>query len=92
MTAADPITVQRAAGAVLRGLKRRGIPPNRVTRAARSEPLRPAMAIDALLRWVQEPSGRSAAILVSHSPLVDLGLARASGVPTREWTIEGGDR
>ena len=49
MTAADPITVQRAAGAVLRGLKRRGIPPNRVTRAARSEPLRPAMAIDALL-------------------------------------------
>ena len=46
----------------------------------------------ALLRWVQEPSGRNAAILVSHSPLVDLGLARASGVPTREWTIQGGDR
>jgi ABC-type cobalamin/Fe3+-siderophores transport system ATPase subunit len=48
--------------------------------------------MDALLRWVHEPSGRNAAILVSHSPLVDLGLARAFGVPTREWTIESGDR
>jgi len=48
--------------------------------------------MDALLRWVREPAGRNAAILVSHSPLVDLGLARALGVPTREWTIQGGDR
>jgi ABC-type nitrate/sulfonate/bicarbonate transport system ATPase subunit len=48
--------------------------------------------MDSLLGWVSDPSGRNAAILVSHSPLVDLGLARASGVPTREWTIEGADR
>jgi ABC-type cobalamin/Fe3+-siderophores transport system ATPase subunit len=48
--------------------------------------------MEALLGWVGEAGGRNAAILVSHSPLVDLGLARASGIPTREWTIEGGDR
>ena len=48
--------------------------------------------MDALLRWVREPAGRNAAILVSHSPLVDLGLARSFGVPTREWTIQGLDR
>ncbi len=45
-----------------------------------------------LLDWLRDGHGRNAAILVSHSPLVDLGLARASGVPAREWTIEGGDR
>jgi ABC-type Mn2+/Zn2+ transport system ATPase subunit len=48
--------------------------------------------MSALLGWVSEPGGRNAAILVSHSPLVDLGLARASGVPAREWTIDGGER
>ncbi|MGZ6124086.1 MAG: ATP-binding cassette domain-containing protein, partial [Myxococcales bacterium] len=48
--------------------------------------------MEALLGWVREGSGRNAAILVSHSPLVDLGLARGSGVPAREWTIEGGER
>jgi ABC-type cobalamin/Fe3+-siderophores transport system ATPase subunit len=48
--------------------------------------------MDALLGWVGETHGRNAAILVSHSPLVDLGLARASGIPCREWTIDGGDR
>ena len=42
-----------------------------------------------LIRWLQESPGR-AAVLVSHSPLVDLGLARAGGVPTTEWTIDGG--
>jgi ABC-type multidrug transport system ATPase subunit len=48
--------------------------------------------MEVLLDWVGDSGGRNAAILVSHSPLVDLGLARASGIPTREWTIEGGDR
>ena len=48
--------------------------------------------MEVLLDWVGDGGGRNAAILVSHSPLVDLGLARASGIPTREWTIEGGDR
>jgi ABC-type nitrate/sulfonate/bicarbonate transport system ATPase subunit len=48
--------------------------------------------MEALLGWVREAAGRNAAILVSHSPLLDLGLARASGVPAREWTIDGGDR
>jgi ABC-type multidrug transport system ATPase subunit len=48
--------------------------------------------MEALLGWVREADGRNAAILVSHSPLVDLGLARASGVPARQWTIDGGDR
>jgi ABC-type nitrate/sulfonate/bicarbonate transport system ATPase subunit len=48
--------------------------------------------MEVLLDWVGDAGGRNAAILVSHSPLVDLGLARASGIPTREWTIEGGDR
>jgi NitT/TauT family transport system ATP-binding protein len=48
--------------------------------------------MEALLAWVREDGARNAAILVSHSPLLDLGLARASGVPAREWTIDGGDR
>ena len=48
--------------------------------------------MEALLRWIPEDAGCNAAILVSHSPLVDLGLARAFGVPTREWTIDGGER
>ena len=41
--------------------------------------------MNALLGWVNEPSRRNAAILVSHSPLMDLGLARAFGVTAREW-------
>lgn len=48
--------------------------------------------MEALLGWVREPGGRNTAILVSHSPLLDLGLARASCIPAREWTIDGGDR
>ena len=47
--------------------------------------------MDALLGWVSDAQGRNAAILVSHSPLVDLGLARSSGIPAREWTIDGGE-
>ncbi len=46
--------------------------------------------MDAMLTWLRESPGR-AAILVSHSPLVDLGLARAGGVPTTEWTIGVGE-
>jgi ABC-type cobalamin transport system ATPase subunit len=45
--------------------------------------------MQSLLGWLRE-SGRRAAVLVSHSPRVDLGLAHASGVPTTEWIIEGG--
>jgi hypothetical protein len=48
--------------------------------------------MEALLGWLSASQGRSAAILVSHSPLVDLGLARASGIPTAEWIIDGGER
>ena len=42
--------------------------------------------MDALLRWLRE-SPRRSAVLVSHSPLVDLGLSRAFGVPTCEWSM-----
>jgi ABC-type nitrate/sulfonate/bicarbonate transport system ATPase subunit len=45
--------------------------------------------MEALLAWLRD-SSRRAAVLVSHSPQTDLGLARASGVPTTEWTIDGG--
>ncbi|MFL5312504.1 MAG: ATP-binding cassette domain-containing protein [Myxococcales bacterium] len=45
--------------------------------------------MQSLLAWLGGAS-RRAAVLVSHSPLVDLGLAHASGVPTTEWTIDGG--
>ena len=48
--------------------------------------------MEELLSWVSEPSRRNSAVLVSHSPRMDLGLARAFGVPTREWTIRGEDR
>ena len=44
--------------------------------------------MDSLLGWLRESRDR-AAVLVSHSPLVDLGLARAFGVPAVEWTIAG---
>ncbi len=43
------IAVQRAAGSVLRAIKRRGFHPQRLGPAARAEPLRPPAAIDALL-------------------------------------------
>ncbi|MCA1826629.1 MAG: hypothetical protein LC689_06775 [Myxococcales bacterium] len=46
--------------------------------------------MDALLGWLSGSKTRSA-VLVSHSPVVDLGLARASGVPATEWII-GEDR
>jgi ABC-type lipoprotein export system ATPase subunit len=45
--------------------------------------------MQSLLGWLRD-SSRRAAVLVSHSPLVDLGLAQAFGVPTTEWTIDGG--
>jgi NitT/TauT family transport system ATP-binding protein len=44
-----------------------------------------------LLGWLRESEGRSAAVLVSHSPKMDLGLARASGIPVTEWTIDNGE-
>ena len=43
--------------------------------------------MDLLLTWLRDGHGR-AAVLVSHSPQVDLGLARASAVPTAQWSIE----
>jgi hypothetical protein len=49
MTDSDSIAVQRAAGAVLRALKRRGLSPHRLHPSAHGEPLRPGLAIDALL-------------------------------------------
>jgi ABC-type nitrate/sulfonate/bicarbonate transport system ATPase subunit len=45
--------------------------------------------MDALLRWLRDSDGR-AAVLVSHSPRVDLGLAGAAGVPAVEWTLGEG--
>lgn len=45
----DPLALQRAAGAALRGVRRRGTPLHRIGAAARSELLRPALAIEALL-------------------------------------------
>jgi hypothetical protein len=49
MADADSILLQRAAGAVLRGLKRKGLPLPRLGPSAHAEPLRPAVAIEALL-------------------------------------------
>ena len=49
MTAGAHIAVQRAAGAVLRSVKRHGVSEQRMGPAARGEPLRPAIAIEALL-------------------------------------------
>jgi len=45
--------------------------------------------MQSLLGWLRG-STRRAAVLVSHRPLVDLGLAQAFGVPTTEWSIDGG--
>ena len=45
----DPIPIQRAAGSALRSVRLKGAPPNRITAAARGEPLKPSLAIDALL-------------------------------------------
>jgi len=45
----DPIPIQRAAGSALRSVRLKGASPNRITAAARGEPLKPSLAIDALL-------------------------------------------
>ena len=42
--------------------------------------------LDTLVAWLQEAPGR-AAVLVSHSPTVDLGLARQRGVATADWSF-----
>jgi ABC-type cobalamin/Fe3+-siderophores transport system ATPase subunit len=44
--------------------------------------------MDALVEWLRGSKTRSA-VLVSHSPVMDLGLARASGVPATEWIMDG---
>jgi len=49
MADADPLSIRRAAGAILRALKRRGAPAQRPGGWAQAEPLRPPLAIDALL-------------------------------------------
>jgi ABC-type cobalamin/Fe3+-siderophores transport system ATPase subunit len=43
--------------------------------------------MEEILQWLRASQGRNAAVLVTHSPLMDLGLARAGGVPAIEWTI-----
>lgn len=42
--------------------------------------------LETLLSWLRQ-SADNAAVLVSHSPLVDLGLARAFGIPATEWIM-----
>ena len=42
--------------------------------------------MEALIAWLREP-GLSAAVLVSHTADLDLGLARASGLRTVEWRL-----
>ncbi len=49
MADVDPLSIRRAAGAVLRPLKRPGAPPQRPGGWSHAEPLRPALAIDAVL-------------------------------------------
>src|SRR5690242_10634700 len=49
MSETDSLPLRRAAGAVLRGVKRRGSPLQRRGAFAQSEPLRPSLVIDALL-------------------------------------------
>ena len=49
MTEPDSLAVRRAAGAALRGVRRRGTPLHRVGAGARGELLRPGLAIEALL-------------------------------------------
>src|SRR5207237_219570 len=49
MAPLDPIPIQRAAGSALRSLRIKGAPPHRLTAAARNEPLKPSLAIGALL-------------------------------------------
>jgi hypothetical protein len=57
MADVDPLSIQRAAGAVLRALKRRGVPPHRLSAAGHAEPLRPSLAIDALLAAMRAQFG-----------------------------------
>jgi hypothetical protein len=49
MALLDPIPIQRAAGSALRSLRIKGAPEHRLRSAARGEPLKPSLAIDALL-------------------------------------------
>ena len=43
--------------------------------------------MEALTGWLRDSLGRSAAVLVSHTAQMDLGLARASGIRTVEWRL-----
>ena len=49
----DPLAVRRAAGAALRGVRRRGTPLHRIGATPRGEPLRPGLAVEALLAAMQ---------------------------------------
>jgi ABC-type hemin transport system ATPase subunit len=104
-TGLDGELASRSVGALSEGERQRVVLAAEVTRLAHTRDRTRLLLLDepfgavdpgahlrlmeSLLRWVRDPAGSNAAILVSHSPLVDLGLARAFGVPAREWTIGG---
>jgi ABC-type nitrate/sulfonate/bicarbonate transport system ATPase subunit len=99
----DGATLSRPVGALSEGERQRALLAGEVMRLERTQeglrlllldepfgaldPPAHLRLMDALLGWLRDP--RNAAVLVSHSPLVDLGLARAAGVPVKEWTIDG---
>jgi ABC-type nitrate/sulfonate/bicarbonate transport system ATPase subunit len=103
----DRELASRSVGALSEGERQRIVLAAEVTRLARTrdrtrlllldepfgavDPAAHLRLMQILLRWVGDPEGQNAAILVSHSPMVDLGLAHASGVPVREWTIGGSE-
>jgi len=87
MPDADPLSIRRAAGAVLRPLKRRGASLQRLSASAHAEPLRPALALDALLAAMRARFGlaESAADQLLRPALADwrdaLGCADPLLVP-----------
>jgi ATPase subunit of ABC transporter with duplicated ATPase domains len=101
----DQEMLSRPVGALSEGERHRALLAGEVMRLERSEarvhlllldepfgaldPEAHSRLMEALLCWLRAQPRRNAAVLVSHSPLVDLGLARAASVPAKEWTIAG---
>ena len=101
----DEEMLSRPVGALSEGERHRALLAGEVMRLERSaarvhlllldepfgalDPEAHSRLMDALLSWLRAQPQRNAAVLVSHSPLVDLGLARAASVPAKEWTIAG---
>src|SRR5467141_3505518 len=89
MAPLDPIPIQRAAGSALRSHRIKGAPPHRLTAAGRSEPLKPSLAIGALLAAMRARFGLAEsaanALLLPANALGSAGEKHLIPIPMPSW-------